>query len=572
VALEGQLAGLGLSVRIKGGGLTIHDGRREVKASEVAREFSRRHMEARLGKLSAHRAAAGRDAGHSLAEEEAALVSAIPKPAARFEIVDFGDGRPAIRDNRTGTTFLATGADDAAVDVRYLTRCAARGDEAEIAYHLTFNAKTAELQAAVLLKQSVLTEPNEATAIAPLVTARRDAPEEVAPQPQPIPAPALPATMPGPNSISEQMWLYVLGLGPSPAHERTETQPALEPRDTVEGRREAPERQTEQLSLPLSMSAAEAPEAVAPAPFVPLPLQPVRVPPANVVEPRPFVHPPERTMAPAPPDRKVRRPRSDWKQRRIVLRRYKKELAAQYRDPYTARRERSRVVARLAADLYRAAETRERAEQAFRSTERGANVAISAYNDLTKRQRQPEVAMRRFRQEAGEVYAKPEKALQKIQAYRKKYGRDAVVRAIRAKPKQFGTLCTDDPENWLVWGTTVARGLAPRLASTLQAAYAAYGARPSADELARADEARAAAVSAQEAARSAVTGKTPDESRQQAAQLVQRAVLGGAERADRFLRQLAPMLSPSPLSHVLKALEPEPERDRNRDRGRGLDF
>lgn len=54
--VEQGLAGLGLSVRVKGGGLSINDGRQEVKASDVDRAFGRTPMETRLGKLSAHRA------------------------------------------------------------------------------------------------------------------------------------------------------------------------------------------------------------------------------------------------------------------------------------------------------------------------------------------------------------------------------------------------------------------------------------------------------------------------------------------------------------------------------------
>ncbi|HVH13087.1 MAG TPA: relaxase/mobilization nuclease domain-containing protein [Longimicrobium sp.] len=55
VDVEAGLLRSGLVVRIKGGGLSINDGRQEVKASEVDRAFSRKHIEARLGKLSAHR-------------------------------------------------------------------------------------------------------------------------------------------------------------------------------------------------------------------------------------------------------------------------------------------------------------------------------------------------------------------------------------------------------------------------------------------------------------------------------------------------------------------------------------
>jgi hypothetical protein len=53
--VEEGLARVGLHLRIKGGGLSIHDGRQEVKASDVARLFSRGNMEERLRKLSDYR-------------------------------------------------------------------------------------------------------------------------------------------------------------------------------------------------------------------------------------------------------------------------------------------------------------------------------------------------------------------------------------------------------------------------------------------------------------------------------------------------------------------------------------
>jgi hypothetical protein len=53
--VEEGLAAVGLQLRVKGGGLSVHDGRQEVKASDVARLFSRKNMEERLGKLSDYR-------------------------------------------------------------------------------------------------------------------------------------------------------------------------------------------------------------------------------------------------------------------------------------------------------------------------------------------------------------------------------------------------------------------------------------------------------------------------------------------------------------------------------------
>jgi hypothetical protein len=49
VELEHDLAALGLFLRVQGGGFVVTDGEREVKASEVGREFSRFYLEKRLG-------------------------------------------------------------------------------------------------------------------------------------------------------------------------------------------------------------------------------------------------------------------------------------------------------------------------------------------------------------------------------------------------------------------------------------------------------------------------------------------------------------------------------------------
>jgi hypothetical protein len=76
--LEEGFAAVGLHVRIKGGGLSINDGRQEVKASEVDRSFSRGYMEERLGKLSKHRRS--RPAAPPVAEVRAPETE-LPAPA-----------------------------------------------------------------------------------------------------------------------------------------------------------------------------------------------------------------------------------------------------------------------------------------------------------------------------------------------------------------------------------------------------------------------------------------------------------------------------------------------------------
>jgi hypothetical protein len=50
--LEAGLSEFGLSVRVNGRGMSVTDGRREVKASEVGRQFSRGNLEKRLGRYS----------------------------------------------------------------------------------------------------------------------------------------------------------------------------------------------------------------------------------------------------------------------------------------------------------------------------------------------------------------------------------------------------------------------------------------------------------------------------------------------------------------------------------------
>jgi hypothetical protein len=69
--MQEGLAAAGLAVRAKGGGLTIHDGRQEVKASEVDRAFSRTKMEQRFGKWSVRHVERVREVGPVLDRSEA---------------------------------------------------------------------------------------------------------------------------------------------------------------------------------------------------------------------------------------------------------------------------------------------------------------------------------------------------------------------------------------------------------------------------------------------------------------------------------------------------------------------
>lgn len=75
--LEHGLAEVGLFLRVKGGGFVVTDGDREVKASEVGREFSRRHLEKRLGGYPEH----------PVLVAAADVISETPTPAVQPELL-----------------------------------------------------------------------------------------------------------------------------------------------------------------------------------------------------------------------------------------------------------------------------------------------------------------------------------------------------------------------------------------------------------------------------------------------------------------------------------------------------
>ncbi|HEY0021506.1 MAG TPA: relaxase/mobilization nuclease domain-containing protein [Longimicrobium sp.] len=87
--LESGLAHRGLALTVKGGGFRITDGKRQVKASEVGRGFSRYHLEKRLGGYPDYRARmAVADIG-SVRRLDRIVVA--PPPAFPKRIPEFGD-------------------------------------------------------------------------------------------------------------------------------------------------------------------------------------------------------------------------------------------------------------------------------------------------------------------------------------------------------------------------------------------------------------------------------------------------------------------------------------------------
>lgn len=80
--LESGLAEAGLRVRMNGRGMSVTDGQREVKASEIDRAFSRNNIEKRFGAYSAYRARVAVAGDRPAPQRDAAGASAPPRPGA----------------------------------------------------------------------------------------------------------------------------------------------------------------------------------------------------------------------------------------------------------------------------------------------------------------------------------------------------------------------------------------------------------------------------------------------------------------------------------------------------------
>lgn len=83
--LKGGLSGFGLSVRVNGRGMSVTDGRREVKASQVGPEFSRGKLEKRLRRYSDYSARVAVSAAAVRSHADASGNIGIPKDGADSE-------------------------------------------------------------------------------------------------------------------------------------------------------------------------------------------------------------------------------------------------------------------------------------------------------------------------------------------------------------------------------------------------------------------------------------------------------------------------------------------------------
>jgi hypothetical protein len=375
-----------------------------------------------------------------------------------------------------------------------------------------------------------------------------------------------------------------------------------------------------------------------PEPAAPQPRPPARpveapAPPShrNRTEPtpEPIQPPPARPVEPPPPVPRPPRPLTERERYRVVLGAFTAELAALYRDPRAARRSfaadlsvrgaaeavgtlatkpekygrlrvlarrerapeavkwaeryarwqegRTRPVARIVADLYHAAEVVDAADRARRDAASNAHKAADDRAWLADRQRRADEAGRPVRDRARDVYADPADAGRAIARYARVHGREATYEAVERHPERFGRLRA---ETRRIFGiiprrdTTRARMHARLLTDALRYAYAALDARPTPEEVARADEAQRAAAAALEAAtrrQRALPSVTARAYREEAARVVRHAVRGSPARERALMRQLVPMLTHGAFGLARKALE-EPEQARTHRRSSGPDL
>ncbi|HEU0054969.1 MAG TPA: relaxase/mobilization nuclease domain-containing protein [Longimicrobium sp.] len=362
--LERGLAECGLSLYAKGGGFRLGDGVRDVKASEVQREFSRFHLEKRFGAWPDYHA---QKAVASLAPavERAPQVEApavhpepqrAPEPRARgAHPVQFGDAGFGIAEmfgEGSGPELKRHGADTERGRAPQPERTVSEPTPAPIAPAV----RPPQGPALELAPPDLATVPErrdpqfgdaghgiaerfgygrpaepERSGIEVVRDTMPEAErEEAAPAPMPS-EPAVPPPQPPASAVQLDLPL------PPPAVEVTrparEADPAParpEPTPVVEPR--APAR------------AAQPPERVPPSKAVEVPA-PVH-PPARRVEPvapEPLpvrrVEPPAPPVSPPPRRRQVEpRPLTERERYAAVLRQFRQKLARLYRDPQAARR------------------------------------------------------------------------------------------------------------------------------------------------------------------------------------------------------------------------------------------
>lgn len=624
--VERGLAAHGLVLREKGGGFVITDGEREIKASEVGRAFSRFHLEKLLGQYPNSRAQ----------KTVEGIPPVTPAPAVKPD--------PATRQPEQLTLPLTAPAaqERRATEAREAPRFTLYDDGTVFGVRdrdgQVFFAET---------RGRALAEVRRANAVAALYTNMsmrhlremdgewRDA-RRLSHLPE---SEGHRILVPAPESSAD-------GLPPPPpavARVQRDT-PAASAATPLDG---APEEPGERASMPTRPEPVAQPPRSKPldrpAPTQPAvrmdePRTPAQPSVASVT---PATDPRDHRATRSPdgvaksPVRKTARPLSDWERYRIVLGAFKDELAALYRDPRAARRafdaslaasspeaaarvlvatpgqfgrlrlgadfrrlseagrwaalyarwqtERTRLEARQVAAAFLRAVAVEEAEAVLRAARSTLGDAAAAPSYLTEREQRADEGERMLERRLREIYDRPDRAREQIEAYRHANGRAALLRALEKSPERFGPLRTEWKRLFgipLIADTTKAQGDASGWADYLDGALEAIAARPTHEEYAQARETKLQAEVKVDTAQKAWNALGPATALDLAREALVRldgAGQGSADRAGRLDRQVTSMLPSDALTvvrNLMQKIVQQQERDRAREQRRvlGLDI
>lgn len=622
--VERGLADHGLVLREKGGGFVVTDGEREVKASEVGRAFSRFQLEKRLGQYPNSRAQKAVEGIPPVTPAPAVK----PDPATRQpEQLTLPLTVPAVQEGR------ATEAHEAPRFTLYDdgTAFGVRDRDGQVFFAETRGRALAEVERA-----------NAIAALYPDVISMRHLREMDGEWRDARGLPRLPESegrriiVPAPEGSAN-------GLPPlPPAVARVQRDPPIAPAATPQdGASTQPPEQASmptripepvaQLprSKPLDRSAPTQLAVWTEEPRTPAQPSTASVTPATVPRDHSSTRSPDRVAK--RPVRKRERPLSDRERYRIVLGAFKDELAALYRDPRAARRafdaslaatspeaaarvlaatpgqfgrlrlgadfrrlpeagrwaalyarwqvERTRLEARHVAAAFLRAVAVEEAEAVLGEVRSALGTAAAAPSYLVHREQRADEGERMVERRLREIYDRPARAREQIEAYRHAHGRAAFLRALEKSPERFGPRRAEWKRLFgipLIPDTTKAQCDASSWATYLDGALEAIAARPTHEEYAQARDAKrqaGAKVDVAQRARDALGPATALDSASEALVSLNVAGRGSADRVGRLNRQVASMLPSSALPVVRKLMQTivqQQERARTREQGRAF--
>jgi len=625
--VESGLAAHGLSLRESGGGFVVTDGNQEVKASEVGRAFSRFHLEKRLGSYPHSRAQGAVD---EAAPAQPAPAAEPERAAGQPEQLSLPLALPPVarvqRDPPAPAGPGAVPGDDATPEGRRIVGPAPEGlgdgvPPLQPVARVQHDAP-APAGPGAGPQDDALTQPPEQVPVPERVPAPAAEPPRPRPMEPPAPTPAVPREEPLLPPVAR-----VQHDAPAPAG------PGAGPQD------DAATQPPEQVMVPERVRAPAA-EPPRPRPMEP----PAPTPAVRREEPRTPAQPPARRVEPhvrepvrrrQEPDRKRTAPLTDRERYRAVLAAFKDKLAALYLDTRAARRafdeelarstpeaaarvltanpeqfgrvrfsadlrrleeagpwaelygrwkiEGTRLDARYAVARFRRAVAVEEADAVLRDTRASFDGVFARPSFLKDRENKADEGERILERRLREVYDRPWRAREAIEAYRSARGTGALVRALQESPEQFGRLRTE----WkpvlgipVIPQTKQARQSAGEWSTYIGGALNLIADQPTREEHTRAEDAIGAArqtIDAAQKARDALGSASATDSVREALARLHVAGRGNAARTARLDRQVTSML-PGRAIQVVRTLMQEVARQHEREiareqrRSRGLDI